>query len=515
MPPVPRALISRNPLDWLRVFGPGAIIASLTIGTGELIFSTRGGVIFGYPILFPFLLICVLKWTLAYSAARHMVLAGVHPLQRWMDVPFGPRGWLTILFFLLGAAFIPVWVSFHSSILGELLAMLTGTRQYLGGATMHLWGSGVLLSVFALAIAGGYAALEKTQLVIIAGMLVAVIATLIWFGPDWLELLRGFVVPQRLEYPAWIADSTNEAARTIADRPVWVELSTYVGVIGGAGYDYLAYTSYLRDKQWGNAALPAIDRASPSQFADGTLTGPGSLDDKSLRQWIRAPLIDCTLSFVAVLVFSAVFVAAGKLVLAPAQQIPIEGKFLEFQAQFVTLLDPRLYWLYIAAVFMTMLGTLYGTLEVAPTILRETMLAVGMSRRAFADARQMRNLAIGWCTAIALVVLAVGFVYQVRAGIDKPPGLLAILTPVNFFTNVLACGIICLLNPWMDRRLPVQHRMPVALVALNLIGGFAFILAALRAYWVYSGWLAMGILLGIFAIGIVVAWLVNRAGKRS
>ena len=358
MPPVPRALISRNPLDWLRVFGPGAIIASLTIGTGELIFSTRGGVIFGYPILFPFLLICVLKWTLAYSAARHMVLAGVHPLQRWMDVPFGPRGWLTILFFLLGAAFIPVWVSFHSSILGELLAMLTGTRQYLGGATMHLWGSGVLLSVFALAIAGGYAALEKTQLVIIAGMLVAVIATLIWFGPDWLELLRGFVVPQRLEYPAWIADSTNEAARTIADRPVWVELSTYVGVIGGAGYDYLAYTSYLRDKQWGNAALPAIDRASPSQFADGTLTGPGSLDDKSLRQWIRAPLIDCTLSFVAVLVFSAVFVAAGKLVLAPAQQIPIEGKFLEFQAQFVTLLDPRLYWLYIAAVFMTMLGTL-------------------------------------------------------------------------------------------------------------------------------------------------------------
>src|SRR3972149_11115010 len=100
-PVLPRALVSRNPLEWLRVFGPGAVIASLTIGTGELIFSSRGGVIFGDAILFPFLLICLFKWTLAYSAARHMVIAGVHPFERWMELPVGPRGWLTVLFSLL------------------------------------------------------------------------------------------------------------------------------------------------------------------------------------------------------------------------------------------------------------------------------------------------------------------------------------------------------------------------------------------------------------------------------
>jgi Mn2+/Fe2+ NRAMP family transporter len=512
--PVPRALVSGNPLQWLRVFGPGAIIASLTIGTGELIFSSRGGAIFGYPILFPFLLICLLKWTLAYSAARHMVISGVHPLGRWMELPVGPRGWLTILFFLLGAAFIPVWVSFHSSILGELLAGLTGTKHYLGGASVHLWGAAILLAVFALAIAGGYSALEKTQLVVIAAMLAVVIMTLIWFGPNWLELLRGFVVPQRLEYPDWLASHPSEAARKIAGRPVWVELSTYVGVIGGAGYDYLAYTSYLRDKHWGNAAPPSADTSSDSQFADSSRIQPPVLDERSLRQWIRAPLIDCTLSFIVVLIFSAVFVAAGKLVLGPAHQVPSEGKFLEFQAQFVTHLDARLYWLYILAAFLTMAGTLYGTLEVAPTILRETMLAVGKNVGASHNALHLRNLAIGWCTAIALLVLAVGFVYQLRAGIDKPPGLLVILTPVNFFTNVLACGIICLLNPWMDRRLPAPYRMPLALAALNLVGGVAFILVALRAYWEYAGWSAMGILLGIFAFGIVVTWFAERLRGR-
>lgn len=44
--------LPRRPLDWLKVFGPGAIMASLTIGTGELIFSSRGGALFGYRILF-------------------------------------------------------------------------------------------------------------------------------------------------------------------------------------------------------------------------------------------------------------------------------------------------------------------------------------------------------------------------------------------------------------------------------------------------------------------------------
>ena len=35
----------------LRVFGPGAIIASVTVGTGETIFSPRLGAIFGYAML--------------------------------------------------------------------------------------------------------------------------------------------------------------------------------------------------------------------------------------------------------------------------------------------------------------------------------------------------------------------------------------------------------------------------------------------------------------------------------
>jgi hypothetical protein len=510
---LPSSLISRNPLQWVRVFGPGAVIASLTIGVGELVFSSRGGVIFGYAILFPFLMICVLKWTLAYSAARHMVLTGTHPLENWTDLPIGPRGWLTVLFFLLGATFIPVWVSFHSSVLGDLLASLTGTKQYLGGATIHLWGAAVLLGTLVLALSGGYAALEKTQLVIVLAMLAAVVATLFMFGPDWLALMRGIVVPESLNYPDWMATDTRAAVRQIADRPVLVELSLYVGVIGGSSYDYLAYASYLRDKGWGNARTTLAPRGDVASAANVTAVTTPSLewDDPALRQWLRAPLIDCTLSFVVVLLFSAVFVAAGKLVLGPEHQLPGDGAFLEHQAQFVTRIDPALYPLYVVAVSLALLGTLYGTLEVAPTVLRETTQALRWPRPIAAlESRQARTLAISWCAGVALLVLAVSFAYQWRAGHDRPPGLTAVLAPVNLFTGVFGCGLICLLNPWIDRRLPVQHRLPLALIALNVIGGAVFLLVGLRGYWEYAGWWAIGVLLGTFVLGFAIAWLSNR-----
>jgi hypothetical protein len=66
----------------------------------------------------------------------------------------------------------------------------------------------------------------------------------------------------------------------------------------------------------------------------------------------------------------------------------------------------------------------------------------------------------------------------------------------------------------MDRRLPPQLRMPIALAVLNIVGGVCFVLVALRSYWDYAGWWAMAILLGILAFGIVVTWARNALQDR-
>ena len=95
-------------------------MASLNIGTGEILFPSRSGAIFGYRILWVFLFIAVLKWVLANSSMRHMVLSGAHPYKRWTSLP-GPRGWFPLFVISIGLITIPVWNSFFSGSAGHLL----------------------------------------------------------------------------------------------------------------------------------------------------------------------------------------------------------------------------------------------------------------------------------------------------------------------------------------------------------------------------------------------------------
>ena len=498
VPSAPTALSSPNPVRWLSIFGPGAIIASLTIGTGELIFSSRGGALFGYRVLFLFAIISLLKWILVFSTARHMVLTGVHPLRRWVEIP-GPRGWLPAVMFVFALLCIPIWVCFHASVVGDLIAGMTNTKGLFNGASAHIWGMLILAIVAGVSFQGGYAALEKAQLAVVAIMLAAVGCALFLLKPDWLAMLKGFLLPSMLEYPDWLVASQQSRMREIADRPIWIEASLYVGVIGGSGFDYLAYTSFLRDKRWG---LASPDTEEPVVLSD-------SDQSAELRRWIRAPLIDCTISFGIVLLFSAVFVASGWLVLAPQHQIPGDGNFLEHQSQFVTQLHPWLYPLYVAGTLLAMLGTLYGTLEVAPAVIGETArllrISVGGDR-----SRQVRRVTLLWTVSGAFLVLLGSFAYHVSSGEMKPPGLTTMLIPANLFTGVLSCGIICLLNPWIDRNLPNGLRPSYLLMAANITAGTIFILLGLKGYWDFGGISAMTILFGTIAGGFAVAMLARK-----
>ena len=88
---------------------------------------------------------------------------------------------------------------------------------------------------------------------------------------------------------------------------------------------------------------------------------------------------------------------------------------------------------------------------------------------------------------------------------------MAILTPANLFTGVLACGLICLTSPWSDRRfLPGALRMHWALSGLNLVAGVGFLALGLKAYWDHSGWVSYSLLLGTVSVGWVAAWILGQ-----
>ena len=509
--PLTPALLSGNPLAWLTVFGPGAIIASLTIGTGELIFSTRGGTLFGYRILFLFVVISILKWGLVLASSRHIVLSGVHPYRRMMDLP-GPRGWVPLIFFLLAMVCMPIWVSFHCGVLGNLTSWVTGTREYYNGAVDYLWGAGILAAMLLLAATGGYTIFERVQMAIVAALVLCALVTLVLYNPDWLELLKGAIVPQAFVYPDWLPERYPE----IAGTSVWVETTRYVGVIGGAGFDYMAYTSWLRDKRWGMAGLR---EASPAELEE-IAADPSH----PVRRWLRAPLVDLTFSFVIVVAFSAVFVASGVVVLAPNQEVPTEASLLNLQARFVTDIHPWLLPLYVAGAFLTMLGTLYGTIEIAIAILNEMAWAVDA---AFARThqRRLKLIAVTWCAVWAYAVLFWTFRYTSSGSAEKPRVLLAILTPVNLFTGVLSCGLLCFLIPWMDARfLPKKLRMPLWLLLLNLLSGAVFLYLGFRGYWdnhdpdgplTAHRLFAIGAILSVGVISLILARIIGLQAPRE
>jgi Mn2+/Fe2+ NRAMP family transporter len=512
-PRLPRSL-----MEWICLFGPGAIMASLTIGTGELVFSTRGGALFGYRILFVFAIVSLLKWTLVICTSRHMILTGVHPYERMLDLP-GPRGWLPIMLLLVAVVCMPIWISFHSGVLGNLTAWVTNTRQLYHGGIDYILGAGILASVLILAATGGYSVLERVQTFVVLAMVACAGLTLVLYRPDWLQLLFG-IVPQPLEYPPWLADRYPE----IAKYSVWVETTRYMGVIGGAGFDYLAYTSWLREKSWG--ILP--ERATPRQL-EQIAADP----NHEVRKWINAPIVDCSISFILVVLFSAVFVASGTMFLGPAHVVPDESNLLNLQAKFVTQIHPWLLPLYIVGAFLTMLGTLYGTVEIACSVSDEIV-------RSFVKdwspdrAKQLRRGVITWCASIAFLILGWLFIRQANTDasststpavaattstaadselskevvkVEKPRLLLAVMTPVNLLTGVLSCGLICMVTAWMDRKLPVALRPPFYLSGLNLLAGTLFLSLGVKGLWENGDGVAFAGILVLFATAILIATL--------
>ena len=256
-----------------------------------------------------------------------------------------------------------------------------------------------------------------------------------------------------------------------------------------------------------------------------------------VRKWINAPLVDCAISFLLVVVFSSVFVASGAMFLGPEHVVPDEDNLLNLQARFVTQIHPWLLPLYVVGAFLTMLGTLYGTVEIACCVADEIVrsLVVDWTKD---RARRLRRGIIGWCASVAFLILGWLFIRQTTAvaptaadstparlasegkelakadaaqPLQKPKLLLAVMTPVNLFTGILSCGLICMVTIWMDRRwLPAALRPPIYLTGLNFLAGLLFLMLGIKGYWDNENRLiALGSIAGLFALSMLIATILG------
>ncbi|MGH3386472.1 MAG: Nramp family divalent metal transporter [Nocardioidaceae bacterium] len=424
------------------VLGPGAIIASANIGSGEMIFSSRGGSIFGYALIWAFIVAAITKAALAYSMNRYMVVTGEHPMTRWATVFPGPKGWFPILFGATSIAVIPSWVSGLGLGIGDLI----GEDRFGSGA---FWATVLIVISAILSWFGGYDRLEKAQTVIVGFMLLAIAVSVVVLEPDWLGALGG-LVPTVPEYADWLRADYPE----IADRPVWLEIGAYLGAIGGGTYDYIGYTGMLREKKWGLLGHRDVktfgDRFASVGHGQRLPLSDDPAEAEKARAWTRAPLGDAVLSFAAITIFAMMFMINGASLLSEARLVPSDDQTLTHQAGFLTAVHPTFQYLYFVAVFFAFFGSLYAFWEMYSYTAYESLGAVSRKVR-LAGQRAVRPYMYTYMMiASLLLVWTIG-------------ELVVIVTPASVLGGLLMSGVFCLALVWTERRvLPPQYRLTTA-----------------------------------------------------
>lgn len=422
--------------------GPGAIIASANIGSGEMIFAARGGAIFSYALIWAFVVAAITKAALAYSMNRYMVVAGEHPMTRWATVFPGPRGWFPIVFGATSILVVPSWVSGLGLGIGDLIGNATV-------GTGAMWASLLIVLSGVLSWVGGYRILEKAQTVIVGLMLLAIAVSVVVIRPDWLGALGG-LVPSVPEYAQWLEADYP----AIADRSVWLEIGAYLGAVGGGTYDYIGYTGMLREKKWGMLGHRDV-KLLPDRFAN---VGRGEQlplsadpeEGKKARAWTRAPLSDAVLSFSAITIFSIMFMVNGAALLHEQRLVPTETETLTHQAGFLTAVHPTFQYLYYVGVFFAFFGSLYAFWEMYSYTAYESLGAVS-DRVRLAGQRAVRPYMYAYLLVTALLLVwTIGEV-------------VVIVTPASVLGGLFMSGVFCLAIVWTERRvLPKQYRLTTA-----------------------------------------------------
>ncbi len=477
--PLPEDL--QQGVSWrsLKYFGAGAIVASVTIASGETVFAARSGAMFGYTLLWCFVAGAVMKGVQVYSGMRHMVLTGEHPMTHWGYMP-GPKNWVPLAIGLLSLFCFPFWQAALPLVLGGFMNWMIGVDGTADQILLfsRLWATLAIVVSVVLLWLQSYAVLEKAQLIIVGLLLACVLAAAGAARPDWLAALVGMFLPTIPHYDSWIL----EKYPTIAVRPPWVEVITCVGAVGGGTYDYVGYVGCLREKLWGAVGV----RHAAHQVVTSEPEMPLPIDQSpenllAARRWLLPPQVDTLICFASVLLFTLCFVLLGARILHPQQLVPAgDTELLSYQAQFLTKLHPALLYVYQLGIFMAFFGTIYGAYEIYFRTAYECLLPVSSWFRRLPFETFRRGMLL-YCGSLGLV-----FLWTMKDAV-------AIITPAALIGGVFTCGLWCLAMLWTDRRfLPPALQMPRFLRLAVAVSGVVLTLLGTKGIWDYVAGLLAG-----------------------
>ncbi len=468
-PKPPQQLTDKRWWKSIGFLGPGIIIASVSIGTGETIFASRGGAIFGYAILWCFTLGLIMKAIQIYASSRYMMISGEHPMQSWIMLP-GPPGWLPISLLLITVLCLPFLLAALSISVGSIISWMLGSGV-VSEVSSRIWATALIITAALFSWNQTYRRLETTQTIIVALLLVCVVIAAVACQPDLASLIKGMLVPTLPSYEDWIGASYPN----IAQQAPWIELVTYIGIIGGGLPAYIGYLGFLRDKKWGlfqereiynhstKTGFPAID--------------PSAENQANKRNWLRAIKIDVGGSFLAIFIFSSAFVVLGAVILHESHLVPDKFDLLTHQEKFLTALSPYLLILYRIGIIAAIGGTLFATFDVWTKSIYEGLLPWQKAGNTISIAK-LKKWIILVTSVIGIGVIWLGLVWE---AISNP---ITVVSVPALLGGTTGCGAWCLGVAWADRRnLPKGYRMNGLLFIALLISGVSLLAAGVLGFY--------------------------------
>ncbi len=343
------------------VAGPGAILASLTIGSGELVWTPRAAVAFGYVMVWAFLYGVWIKGIIQWLANRWHTLTGI-PTSIAVGKVIGR--WFNVFMAATILAVMPMWWTILSSLSAQVIWVATGRSAPLIYFWVPVVVATTLLAIFAARLGRAYKALEKISLAVLWTMFLGFwAAVLLATRPDWGAFFGNLLIPRPIPpYEDWI----KTAAPDIWSLTPLMLLGTALGSLGGGIQDYVGYQAMLKEKGWG--FLQYSDEMVKKVHEKGLAKLQIPDDPQShgkLKGWLMPAAFDCSLSFFMVFITTVPAVILSIEVLRPRHLAPSGLKLAEAQVAWLTAtLGPWagiIWWL---GSFFAFWGTYYGLHEV-------------------------------------------------------------------------------------------------------------------------------------------------------
>lgn len=397
-------------LRYVKYFGPGAILASMTIGAGNIVLAPRVGAwaIPAYSALWVITFALITKGLTAYLATRYSLLSGEHIMSLFARVR--PRGWINIVSIIIGFALLPFMIATFLTILGNVLTLFTNIGNY------FVWGVGIGLLIAFFGFFGTLRIMEIVQLVFAVFLAIGAIVAVMVVNPDWLTVVQGLVTVQVPRVATWVT------AEDIIAVPILLQMAAVYGTMNGVYSDFTAYIAWWRQK-----------------------TNEKKISLKS--EAFIGMKVDLFLSLLIVAIFTIAFMVAGAVILGQKQIVPNGVDLISAQREIYATINPFIgMYLYPLAVMVVIGGTIYAGMDAVPRMIK-----------AWADPISARVQKITFKRFKGYIVLYLLLVSLPLMVIEKP---IILMTLYLLLTGVFGMWLLGWGALWANQRhLPKEERI--------------------------------------------------------